>query len=116
MTNPQLLQPFEVTGVRAVGYLDKARDGAVRSGWTTRFFVLTKTHLSYFKRNDPVQELTGEHRRTIALNEIHVVTTTQGEPGFTNIEVQTAKQPSSCGPSMHSSQLVGQCDQVGHQR
>ena len=64
MSNPQLLQPFEVTGVRAVGYLDKARDGAVRSGWTTRFFVLTKTHLSYFKRNDPVQELTGEHRRT----------------------------------------------------
>ena len=48
--------------VIAATYLEKARDGAVRSGWTQRFFVLTPDTLYYYRRNDDRRELTGEER------------------------------------------------------
>jgi hypothetical protein len=42
------------TGISAIGYLQKSRDGAIRSGWSTRLFVLTRRSLYYFKVGTPV--------------------------------------------------------------
>eukprot|EP00936_MAST-01D_sp_MAST-1D-sp1_P000429 g429.t1 len=50
------------TGIRAMGFLQKQRDGAVRSGWSTRFFVLARRTLYYFKVVDPHADLFGEER------------------------------------------------------
>ena len=36
----------------AMGLLEKERDGAIRSGWCTRLFVLTKVAIFYFRRGD----------------------------------------------------------------
>ena len=44
---------LELTGVVALGYLHKARDGMLKerkNGWCTRFLVLTETTLYYYKR------------------------------------------------------------------
>ena len=54
----------------AVGYLDKARDGAVRSGWTTRFFVLTHSALFYLRRPEPVTQLLGEERARLPIADL----------------------------------------------
>ena len=59
----------------ANGYLEKGRDGAVRSGWAKRFFVLTPTTLFYFRRNPPcaADAPFGEMRDKVFLQEIHCV-------------------------------------------
>ena len=49
----------EVTGVLAMGYLGKAREGAMKGfkdGWSTRFVVLTGTTLIFYKREDKKAE------------------------------------------------------------
>ena len=56
--------------VMAAAFLEKARDGAVRSGWTMRFFVLTSDTLYYHRRNDSRRELTGEERGKISVHNL----------------------------------------------
>ena len=56
--------------VVAAGFLDKSRDGAVRVGWSRRFFVLSPACLFYFRRTDTRNELFGEERGRFPLGEI----------------------------------------------
>jgi hypothetical protein len=44
---------LELTGIVALGYTEKARDGMLKerkNGWASRFLVLTETTLFYYKR------------------------------------------------------------------
>ena len=43
------------------GQLEKRRDGAVRGGWASRFFVLTPDTLYYYRKTTEL-ELLGEER------------------------------------------------------
>jgi hypothetical protein len=77
--------------ILATSYLEKARDGAVRSGWAVRFFVLTHTSLVYHRRSDPRRELCGEERGKILVADIQNAEFNQSGIYF-NIEITTARK------------------------
>ena len=66
------------TGISAIGYLQKSRDGAIRSGWSTRLFVLARRSLYYFKVPDAHAELFGEERGRLPLVDVCGVYGTAG--------------------------------------
>lgn len=59
------------------GMLDKRRDGAVRGGWTQRYFVLTSNGLYYFRHQPDTAghkySLLGEERGHMKLSELDQV-------------------------------------------
>jgi hypothetical protein len=77
--------------ILATSYLEKARDGAVRSGWAVRFFVLTHTSLQYYRRSDPRRDLCGEERGKILISDIQNLRFDESGPYF-NLEITTARK------------------------
>jgi hypothetical protein len=63
----------DATGILAIGYLEKARDGVVRAGWTRRLFVLTNRLIFYYKCADPNMEIFGEERGRFNLQDVRSV-------------------------------------------
>ena len=55
------LKSGENLGILHAGALEKRRDGALRSGWARRYFILSTQGLHYFRKSDPL-ELFGEER------------------------------------------------------
>ena len=70
LVSPLLRHGAHCRDVIAMGRVEKQRDGAIRTGWCSRMFVLTRSALLYFRRYGPNMSLFGEHRGTILLSEI----------------------------------------------
>ena len=55
----------------AAGHLEKAKpESSFRSGWGKRYFVLTHSHLFWFKKDDPYEELFGSERNKVKVRDI----------------------------------------------
>ena len=84
------LQPGNDLSILSSFFIEKRRDGALRSGWALRHFILTTSSLHYYRHVEATQYL-GEERGSFSLSEIHTVVSLKKEENYTLFEISNVR-------------------------